>query len=489
MNKKYLWLRQATLALFLSASLVQSSLTVLGETQTSSTDSSQTHSSSVSSETSATVEETVLSSSTDESTEQLLTSSSEPILESSSTSSVIASETTTIPSSDESAVVEAESSVRAVTIYRLYNPVNGKHLYTTDANERKVLYEQHGWGYEGIGWYAPSAGQAVYRLYNPILKNHLYTADTNEVKVLTSRHGWKSDNNGRPVFYSGGQVNIYRLYNANLSGRHHWTTDTNEYNVLPRHGWRQEGIKFAALQVGRPIQTQYYENLPSGSNRIENTASHWTIEADVSLTGSGTGNHAKLTMNTPTSAISFGLQYDRHARAPHTNKTSFMVENIGHNFAGGQSYHWTNLYSKNPGASYRLMLTLHRDGTYVGYINGAEVIRGHNAALANQSTIALRVEGAARKRGDSITAKFSNIKLKENGVYNPGRVWIGTPRFNISNGISTSLNGQVVGNSAAFDRQLQGPIVISGTLNNLPDYADWDTAGWFDKVSGLVQFY
>ncbi|WP_394405098.1 hypothetical protein [Streptococcus sp. 20-1249] len=233
------------------------------------------------------------------------------------------------------------------TIYRLYNNRNGEHLYTADANEKEVLFRQHGWGYEGESWYAPDAGQGspVYHLYNPGLQNHLYTTDTNEVNVLTSKHGWKKDNGGRPVFYSGGDAAIYRVYNKGLRGLHHLTTDTNEYNVLPQHGWKQEGVKLNAIQVGVPIRTQYYEALPSGNNTIENTGSQYTIEADVSLTGSGTGYHAKILAVSPVSAISFGLQYDVAACAPHTGKTSFMVENIGNNNAGGQTYQWTNLYA------------------------------------------------------------------------------------------------------------------------------------------------
>lgn len=153
--------------------------------------------------------------------------------------------------------VHAVEAQAETPIYRLYNRSTGKHLYTRDVNEKNVLYEQHGWGYEGVGWYAPDNGVPVYRLYNPSLKNHLYTSDTNEVRILTSRHGWRQDNNGRPVFYSGGRIPIYRVYNASLNGRHHWTTDANEYNVLPRHGWRQEGVKFYAERRGAPIRTQY----------------------------------------------------------------------------------------------------------------------------------------------------------------------------------------------------------------------------------------
>ncbi|WP_049618577.1 hypothetical protein [Streptococcus sp. X13SY08] len=81
----------------------------------------------------------------------------------------------------------------------------------------------------------------------------------NEINVLTSRHGWTKDNGGRPVFYSGGNVNIYRVYNQKLRGLHHWTTDSNEYNVLPGHGWSQEGVKFKATYTGRQIRTHFFD--------------------------------------------------------------------------------------------------------------------------------------------------------------------------------------------------------------------------------------
>ena len=164
---------------------------------------------------------------------------------------------TTSLSEEPTLTAQAESFGVVYPIYRLYNPRNGEHLYTPDANEKTVLYERHGWGYEGVAWYAQSSGKPVYRLYNAGLQNHLYTTDTNEVHVLTTRHGWQSDNQGRPVFYSYGNVDIYRVYNPKLRGLHHWTTDKNEYNVLPKHGWRQEGIKFQGFKIGVPIRTQY----------------------------------------------------------------------------------------------------------------------------------------------------------------------------------------------------------------------------------------
>lgn len=132
---------------------------------------------------------------------------------------------------------------RSVEVYRLYNSSTGEHLYTTDSYEARVLTRRDGWTYEGIGWYAPKSGIPVYRLYNPVLRNHLYTTDMNEVRVLSTKDIWTVDNNGQPLFYSGGDKPIYRLYARELQGMHHLTTDLNEYKTLPKIStWKQEGI-------------------------------------------------------------------------------------------------------------------------------------------------------------------------------------------------------------------------------------------------------
>ena len=144
-------------------------------------------------------------------------------------------------------------------IYRLYNPDNGEHLYTTDENERDTLYASYGWGYEGVAWYSANEGTPVYRLYNNVLCNHLYTTDLNEIRVLTSMDNtaWTVDNNNEPLFYSAGDVSIYRVYNEGLNGMHHLTTDKNEYDTLPTYGWAQEGVSLKAVAVGEPITTDY----------------------------------------------------------------------------------------------------------------------------------------------------------------------------------------------------------------------------------------
>lgn len=146
----------------------------------------------------------------------------------------------------------AEQDNGMVAIYRLYQPSNYEHLYTTSKREVRILSREHNWEYEGVAWFAPSSGTPVYRLYNAGLQNHLYTSDLNEISELTSKHGWTQDNNGEPLFYSGGSTSIYRLYNKDLRGLHLWTTDSNEYDVLPSRGWDQEDVAFYGAAAGNP---------------------------------------------------------------------------------------------------------------------------------------------------------------------------------------------------------------------------------------------
>lgn len=150
---------------------------------------------------------------------------------------------------DSKKVAFPEANGDSQPMYRLYLPTNGEHLYTSDRNEVIVLATNNGWTYEGVGWYAPLSGTPVYRLYNSGLKNHLYTSDLNEGNTLTALDpdNWHWDNNAQPLFYSGGSVPIYRVYNEGLSGMHHLTTDYNEYITLPSYGWMQEGISIYAV--------------------------------------------------------------------------------------------------------------------------------------------------------------------------------------------------------------------------------------------------
>ena len=156
-------------------------------------------------------------------------------------------------------VVPKTEDTSEIPVYRLYNPVNGEHLYTKDTNEVDIIFRTQGWGKEGIGWYTADSGIPVYRLYNPKFNNHLYTSDRNEINIITENYGWIFDFNKKPVMYSNGETSIYRLYNPSLNDQHHLTTDENEYNIIPKWGWRQEGVAMKAAKIGIPEITNYYK--------------------------------------------------------------------------------------------------------------------------------------------------------------------------------------------------------------------------------------
>ncbi|MFQ8592710.1 MAG: GBS Bsp-like repeat-containing protein [Thomasclavelia spiroformis] len=197
-----------------------------------------------------------------------------------------------------------------VKVYRLYTPITGEHLYTTDANEVRVLSANGVWVYEGIGWYAPSNGIPVYRLNNDGLQNHLYTTDTNEVRELTQKHGWKLDNNGNPLYYSGGNINIYRLYNQGLNGQHHLTTDQNEYNVLPSHGWIQEGIGLHAVAKGNSSP----DTFPSENNNSNNQAPIIKNGTISNISHSGFRINAEVSDDTEVSNVTIAIWSDKNGQ-------------------------------------------------------------------------------------------------------------------------------------------------------------------------------
>lgn len=205
---------------------------------------------------------------------------------------------------------------------------------------------------------------------------------------------------------------------------------------------------------------------------IENIDSQYSIECDMKLTGSGTGYHAKILACTSKAAVSFGLQYDKCAVAPYTNKTAFIVENVKSNNKGGQEYSRTGYASTNK--TYHVMLTVQKNGRVDLYVDGSKVGSVTNPNLANQQ-LYLRVEGAGRKNGDSVNAVFTNIKVKANGKYDASKNW-GIHIFD--------TNPSIHSNTSAYSSKKM--ITINGKVTGLTPSQDWDNA--YESVSGITQF-
>ena len=134
------------------------------------------------------------------------------------------------------------------TMYRLYNPYTGEHLYTADGLERDGLVSV-GWSYEGEAWEAPITGAPVYRLFNPYSDDHHYTMSEEECDYLASL-GWDAEG---VSWHSAGEFDwsaqpLYRLYNPYaITATHHYTTSVEECDKLEELGWWKEGVAWYGI--------------------------------------------------------------------------------------------------------------------------------------------------------------------------------------------------------------------------------------------------
>lgn len=192
------------------------------------------------------------------------------------------------------------------------------------------------------------------------------------------------------------------------------------------------------------------------------------VEADLTLSGRGTGYHGKMMINSPTSAVSFGIQYDTACGLEeYRSQKAFMFENVGSNDPGQQSYGWLGLATaKN---TYHLMIA-YKNGVCSFYVDGKKVGSAKNTKLKSASSLGIVLEGSARKGGDAVMATFSNVQMKRNGRFYP------SSKIAVTKNITGSGLGATVNTSTQ-------KITLYGTLK-LKASEDWDSA--YSKVSSYA---
>lgn len=232
--------------------------------------------------------------------------------------------------------------------------------------------------------------------------------------------------------------------------------------------YKNSGGKKIYTDFGKEVKA----NVSLGST-IENTKSKLTIEGDIKLSGTGTGYHAKLVMQTPTSAVSFGIQYDQHAEAPYTGKAMALIENVSSNNVGGQTYTRPGNKSLKLNKTYHYMMTVDEQGNGDVYLDYKKIGSFSQPNIANEPCY-LRIEACARLNGDSVKATFSNIKCKWNGVYNP--------KAPLGNGKWSEWK-QNAGLNYKYD-QKNDSFQIYGTVQGIN--GDWDSD--YESVSYCLQF-
>jgi hypothetical protein len=168
--------------------------------------------------------------------------------------------------------VAVAATLQTAELYRLYNPSNGDHFYTTDAAERDNAVSQAGYQHELVAGYLfdsqASSTVPLYRLYNPSNGDHFYTTDAAERDNAVSQAGYRHELVAGYLFDSqaSGTVPLYRLYNPS-NGDHFYTTDAAERdNAVSQAGYQHElvaGYIYETPQLIRdsvitPVTTELY---------------------------------------------------------------------------------------------------------------------------------------------------------------------------------------------------------------------------------------
>lgn len=145
---------------------------------------------------------------------------------------------------------------------------------------------------------------------------------------------------------------------------------------------------------------------------LMNTKAVYGVEADVKLNGSGSGYHAKLVIGTPTSAVSFGMQYDVGAANPYGSRNMALIENVASNAPGGQQYVRPGDFEFQRNKFYHLMITCDAKGNGEVYVDYKK-IGSFSQPNLTKGNIYLWVEVSGRLNGDGVDAEFANIKSKD----------------------------------------------------------------------------
>lgn len=208
--------------------------------------------------------------------------------------------------------------------------------------------------------------------------------------------------------------------------------------------------------------------MPSGST---------VIEGDLTLTGTGTGYHAKFVVGNAVSAVSFGIQYDTASgNGAVRGKQGLLVENIASNNAGGQSYFWPGNIVVEPGKPAHLMLCIDSVGHCTAYYNYKKIADFDNPGLSSSNGLYARAEACARLEGETVDAKFTNLKVSY-PAFPYTAEQIGAPQqFKTTNSCPT-MN---------VECNTFKSIRIFGTVTGIGGQ-DWDSA--YDSVSGYAMLY
>lgn len=199
---------------------------------------------------------------------------------------------------------------------------------------------------------------------------------------------------------------------------------------------------------------------------LMNTKAVYGVEADVKLNRTnGSGSHAKLVIGTPSSAVSFGMQYDVGAANPYGSRNMALIENVASNAPGCQQYVRPGDFEFQRNKFYHLMITADAKGNGEVYVDYRKIGSFRQPNLTKGS-IYLWIEASGRLNGDGVDAEFANIKSKDK--YSGINVIGNTDDYKICRHDQTNA-----GLKCKYNKKTN-TVRLYGKIKNL--HGDWDSA-------------
>lgn len=152
-------------------------------------------------------------------------------------------------------VPSTASAAERVPMIRMYNQSINDHFYTSSRQEADEAAVKHGYKLETeMGYiyrYEQESTDPIYRMWNPKAKKHFYTTSLQENRNALNAGFLQEGIIGFvpkyiPGLNTGGEIGVYRLYNARQS-KHFYTSSLVEKDYLLQFGYVWEGYLGAGL--------------------------------------------------------------------------------------------------------------------------------------------------------------------------------------------------------------------------------------------------
>jgi len=144
-----------------------------------------------------------------------------------------------------------------------------------------------------------------------------------------------------------------------------------------------------------------------------------SVEADLILTGTGSGWHGKLVLYNPVdeTAISFGIQHDKYSALGFSKKDALMFECVFRPEPVFKAFK-----EVEPGVKHRIRLEYDKNSEMAtGYCDGVKIAEMPSPKMDQWFVVGL--EASSRWTGDTVDARFENIIVYANERQNPAGYW------------------------------------------------------------------